>query len=173
MIRKWFTTVSLLVLLLSAWGSVFAAFACPHTKAGRACCHARAGGPSSSHEEMAGMLMDDAQHRDATDCAATEHATAEHRTVAETVRNADAEAAEKPNEACAHCTSHSQLPVTSASLREASRAERDEGQTQTPPPSNSSDINTASITSAPSAKGHAPPGACAAARHVLINVFRI
>jgi hypothetical protein len=174
MIRKWFTTVSLLALLLSAWGSVFAASMCPHMKDGHACCHARVEHhPSSSHEGMAGMEMYDAQSEAATECTAPEHATTEHKAVAETSQNANSEAAGQSNEACTHCMSHSKLPATPASLREASRTERDEGQTQAPPPSKSIDIYAAAFTGKPAAKEHAPPVANGSARHVLINVFRI
>lgn len=104
---------------------------------------------------MAGMPMDAVQVQPAAD------------------QKAEPEAAKWIVADCTHCVSHSQLPASPATLRDADQSKRnDKGAA---PPLTSERVLTPGLFIASALpRQHGPPGATSAsARHVLINVFRI
>jgi hypothetical protein len=144
----------LLALLLSAWGNVLAAVACPHMGQDHACCHARVAHHPASHHEMGEMQMGDTQ--------------AEHGAEQST----DASALGQTAQACEHCIGRSPLPTPPAILREVDQPKR--GEDVVAPLALSEPLTvTTSFIPLVLAREHAPPTAVSSARHVLINVFRI
>ncbi len=152
--RSLFTGILLLALLLGACGRLLAAAFCPHMEQDHAsCCPAQVSHGSASHEMMDGMQMGDMQMPSAA------------------VHEMDANALGQPGESCAHCIGHSQTTAIPNTLREAARTNH--GMERAAPL-----VSLQSVSFSPpfipdiTSRQHAPPGA-SAARHVLVNVFRI
>ena len=178
--RRILAFLLLLAVVAGAWGNVLAAAFCPRIASARACCLKHKSHPSQSPEthdmhdmdmrETVDMQMGDMQMDMSAE--STEEATTQKQIerLAEVEQSSEATAVDQPIETCAHCLSHSQLPLGSVTLRETESAKR------------SADVSAPqlvqiiSFSALPSPtvnpREHAPPGDNSP-RHVLINVFRI
>jgi hypothetical protein len=159
MLRRSLSTGILIALLMSAWVNVLAAAFCPRSAQDHACCYMKQNvhrhearekaHRHETHEQMAGMQM---------------------QPVVE--QKSETDAVSRIGVSCTHCISHSQLPASPATLRDADQSKRND-ERATPQLLAAHVLTPCLFVASTLSRQHAPPGATTSARHVLINVFRI
>ena len=144
--------ILLLALLTGALGQLLASAVCPHMRMRQehACCHARVTPDHAAHEMMGDMQMTPA---------------------ADSAPSAEVTASDKPVEGCDHCMGRTYQSPLTVTLREADRTNHVSELEAPAAQSRSTDLASPFTAPVPS-REHSPPKA-SAARHVLINVFRI
>jgi hypothetical protein len=169
------TSSILLAFLAGAWGNVLAASFCPRIGLAHACCLKHYSHPSQSRENHAIHHMDMGQMPDMPmemPAEPTQETSPQQQPepLAQMDRIATTAAWDPIFETCSHCLNHSQLPFSTATLRETESTKRstDAGAPRLVP--------GAPLATLPGLifdpRDHAPPGALSP-RHLLINVFRI